>query len=96
MGGCQNYGPFLDPYYNTAPNIEGTRKRTIILTTAHIAPILPQCSPDILNIAECADFASQPQSLRVWGLEFRVRGLGFGVCGLGFRVWGVWGLGFGV
>ena len=19
-GGCQNYGPFLDPYYNTAPN----------------------------------------------------------------------------
>ena len=20
MGGCQNYGPFLDPYYNTAPN----------------------------------------------------------------------------
>ena len=21
MGGCQNYGTFLDPYYNTAPNI---------------------------------------------------------------------------
>ena len=21
MGGCQNYGPSLDPYYNTAPNI---------------------------------------------------------------------------
>ena len=21
MGGCQNYGPFLGPYYNTAPNI---------------------------------------------------------------------------
>ena len=21
MDGCQNYGPFLDPYYNTAPNI---------------------------------------------------------------------------
>ena len=21
MGGCQNYGPFLDPDYNTAPNI---------------------------------------------------------------------------
>ena len=19
MGGCQTYGPFLDPYYNTAP-----------------------------------------------------------------------------
>ena len=21
MGGCQTYGPFLDPFYNTAPNI---------------------------------------------------------------------------
>ena len=21
MGGCQNNGPFLGPYYNTAPNI---------------------------------------------------------------------------
>ena len=21
MGGCQSYGPFLDPYYNTTPNI---------------------------------------------------------------------------
>ena len=36
MGGCQNYGPFLDPYYNTAPNISGTQKGTIILTTTQI------------------------------------------------------------
>ena len=21
MGGCQNYGPLLDPQYNTAPNM---------------------------------------------------------------------------
>ena len=21
VGGCQNYGPLLDPYYNTTPNI---------------------------------------------------------------------------
>ena len=21
LGGCQNYGPFLDPYYNMAPNM---------------------------------------------------------------------------
>ena len=21
MGGCQNYGPLLDPYFHTAPNI---------------------------------------------------------------------------
>ena len=27
MGGCQNYGSFLDPYYNTAPNISGTPKK---------------------------------------------------------------------
>ena len=36
MGGCQNYGPFLDLYYNTAPNMRGTQKGTIILTTTHI------------------------------------------------------------
>ena len=36
MGGCQNYGPFLDPYYNMAPNIWSTQKGTIILTTTHI------------------------------------------------------------
>ena len=36
MGGCQNHGPFLDPYYNTAPNIWGTQKGTIILTTTHM------------------------------------------------------------
>ena len=26
VGGCQNYGPFLDPYYNTAPNIGVPKK----------------------------------------------------------------------
>ena len=36
MGGCQNYGPFLGPYYNTAPTIYGTQKETIILTTTHM------------------------------------------------------------
>ena len=36
MGGCQNYGPFLGPYYSTAPNIEGTQKGAIILTSTHI------------------------------------------------------------
>ena len=39
MGGCQNYGPFLGPYYykgvNTGPNL-GTQKGTIILTIPHI------------------------------------------------------------
>ena len=36
MGGCQNYGPFLDPYYNKAPNISGTQEGTIILATTHM------------------------------------------------------------
>ena len=36
VGGCQNYGPFLDPYYNTAPDIQGTLQVTIILTTTHV------------------------------------------------------------
>ena len=36
MGGCQNYGPFLGPYCNTTPNIWGTQKGTIILTTTHM------------------------------------------------------------
>ena len=36
IGGCQNYAPFLGPYYNMAPNIERTQKGIIILTTTHI------------------------------------------------------------
>ena len=33
VGGFQNYGPFLDPYYNTTPKVSGTQKGTIILMT---------------------------------------------------------------
>ena len=36
MGGCQNYGPFSDPYYTTAPNFRVPEKGTLILTTTHI------------------------------------------------------------
>ena len=36
MGGCQNYGPLLDPNFKKAPNILGAQKGTIILTTTHI------------------------------------------------------------
>ena len=42
VGGCQNYGPFLDPYYNTAPNIKGTQERTINLTTTLVSGPKPQ------------------------------------------------------
>ena len=33
---CENYGPFLGPYYNAAPTIYGTQKGTLILTTTHM------------------------------------------------------------
>ena len=36
MGGCQNYGPFLGPWYNTAPSLYGTQNGTLILTTTHV------------------------------------------------------------
>ena len=36
MGGCQNYGPFLDLYYNTVPDGKGTQKGTIILITTRL------------------------------------------------------------
>ena len=36
MGGYQNYGPFWGPYYNTAPNVQGTQKGAMILTTTHM------------------------------------------------------------
>ena len=36
IGGCQNYGPILEPYYNTAPNICCTQNGTKILITAYI------------------------------------------------------------
>ena len=36
LGGCQNYGPLLDPYYNSAPKIKGTQKGTIVLTAIHL------------------------------------------------------------
>ena len=39
MNGCQNYGPFLDPYYDTAPCIKGTQKGAIILTATHIGSL---------------------------------------------------------
>ena len=36
VGGCQNYGLFLGPYYNTAPDILGTQKGTMIFTTTYV------------------------------------------------------------
>ena len=36
MGGCQNYGAFSGPYYNTARLFRVPKKGTIILTTTHM------------------------------------------------------------
>ena len=36
MGGCQDYGSFLVPFDNTAPNVCGTQKGTTFLTTTHL------------------------------------------------------------
>ena len=41
VGGCQNYGPFSDPYFNTAPNIQGTPKN-IILTSTEVTATRPR------------------------------------------------------
>ena len=49
VGGCQNYGPFWDPYYNTAPNISGTQKGTIILTTTHVMTVVMMIVMIIFN-----------------------------------------------
>ena len=48
MGDCQNYGPFLDPFYNTAANIQGTQKKNDDLPCVcwpDSACQQPQCSP---------------------------------------------------
>ena len=47
MGGCQYYGPLLGPYYNTAPNIQGTQKGTLILTTIHMLTVAWASSRDV-------------------------------------------------
>ena len=36
MGGCQNYGPLLDPLNTRCRIILGTQKGTIVLTTTHM------------------------------------------------------------
>ena len=64
MGGCQNYGPFLGPHYNTAPNTQGTKKGTTILTTTYVGLGVLR-----FRVWDCG--------IRVLGLGFQ--GLGFTV-----------------
>ena len=87
MGSCQNYGPFLDPYYNTAPNKYGTLRGTIILITIQMAwgvgiRVLRFCVKDRrlqgFGLASLVGF-------RVLGLGFRVQGFRFRFRVQGFR-----------
>ena len=74
IGGSQNYGAFLGPYYSTAPNIEGTQKGTTFLTTTHInIPIYP-----VFYLLK-GGYNVEAPLVRVWGLRFgaRVSSLGF-------------------
>ena len=48
MGGCQNYGPLLGPYYNTANIILGTQTGPTILRTTHMSGWSLACSSPIL------------------------------------------------
>ena len=47
MGNSQNYGPLLEPCFNTAPSIQGTQKGIIILTTTHTGT--PNTEPNRLQ-----------------------------------------------
>ena len=44
-GGYQNYDPFFGPSYNTTFSIEGTQKKTLVLTTTHLGidTLLEKC-----------------------------------------------------
>ena len=70
LDGCQNYGPFLVPYYSTAPHIWGAQRETIILTTPQLDMPLPSLhfttlareSPACFSevSAACPGFAQAP------------------------------------
>ena len=69
MGGCQNYGLFLDSDYNTAPNIQGAQKGTIILTTT---PVYTHYIPCVCNLR----LVLRDGGLKgfMWGSGFRIKG----------------------
>ena len=46
MGGCQNYGPFLDPYYNTAPIYLGYPKKDHNFDNHPYGSLTKSCSPN--------------------------------------------------
>ena len=42
VGGCQNYGPLLDPYQNTAPNIFRMPKKEGVVCLLHLPQLMVQ------------------------------------------------------
>ena len=93
--------PFLDPYYNTGPNL-GTQKGTIILTIPHILKPLKSSTayakermrPSQSRRCSCARY----ETLESMGCVVAIQGFRLKAC-LGFRIQGlesgVWGSGFG-
>ena len=59
MGGCQDYGPLLGPLYSTAPNTQGTQKRTIVLTDTHMG----------FNIVQGPPFRNMQNSFRTRAIK---------------------------
>ena len=84
MDGYQNYGPFLDPYFNTAPNIQGTQKGTLILTTTHMSSSLfgdtmvPNIGYKIIKDGYSYELRSFKGDYR--DFSFRIWASGFNVC----------------
>ena len=82
-GGCRNYGPFLDSFCNTAPNISGTPKRDhnfdnhpyVLLLVSILLLLFGQVAHRGLR----SELRHLPQGLAPHSLGFRVEGLGFKV-----------------
>ena len=71
MGGCQDYGPFSGPWYNTEPIIYGALKGTIVLTTTHIAYGSQTWTLNVCNVKALFGFFSRFRAI-IWH-AYRVR-----------------------
>ena len=95
MDGCQNYGPFLDPYYNTAPNIWRTQKGDHNFDNhphdvkARLAPATFNMIDSLLQRFGTSNSQETLRTPRSHQEDFRA--LGFGLWfHVDFRVLGLW------
>ena len=85
MGDCQNYGPFLGPYYNTGPNTGpklGDPKRDHNFDNPPYVRVQGLGCPDIRSLMQdVSHYGWEVQATTIlWWLQW------FKVWGLGFRV----------